>query len=79
MNRGISISILEPDEEENKETSLTIGKSFDPLLTYRFKTFYEILGKAYYEYKKYLKEKLNLDGKEDFMEIGISIIGENIF
>ena len=35
-------------------------------MTYRFKTFYEILGKAYYEYKKYLKEKHNLDGKEDF-------------
>jgi hypothetical protein len=66
MNRGISISIPEPNEEDNAETSLTIGKSYDEHLAERYKSFYENLGLIYYEYKQYLKEKQNLDGKEDF-------------
>ena len=66
MNRGISISIPEPDEEDNRETSLTIGKSYDELLAIRYKEFFENLGKSYYEYKKYLKENHNSKGKEDF-------------
>ena len=66
MNRGISISIPEPDEEDNKETSLTIVKSYDELLANRYKSFFENLGTAYYNYKSYLKEGFNRDGKEDF-------------
>ena len=66
MNRGISISIPEPDEDDNKETSLTIGKSYDEILANRYKNFFENLGKAYFEYKNYLKKEHNLDGKEDF-------------
>ena len=66
MNRGISISIPEADEEDNMETSLTIGKSYDEKLAIRYKNFFENLGKSYYKYKLYLKQKHNLDGKEDF-------------
>ena len=66
MNRGISISIPEPNEEDNSETSLTIGKSYNEHLAERYKKFYENLGLIYFEYKNYLKEKLNANGKEDF-------------
>jgi len=66
MNRGIYISIPEPDEEDMKETALTIGKSYNEILAEKYRVFFENLGKTYYEYKKYLKEKHNLDGKEDF-------------
>ena len=66
MNRGISISIPEPDVEDNKETSLTIGKSYDEILAIRYKDFFENLGKSYYDYKDYLKKHHNSDGKEDF-------------
>ena len=66
MNRGISISIPEPDEEDNKETSLTIGKSYNEIIAIRYKEFFENLGKSYYEYKNYLKKNHNSDGKEDF-------------
>ena len=66
MNRGISISIPEPDEDDNKETSLTIGQSYDEILANRYKDFFENLGTAYFEYKKYLKEGYNADGKADF-------------
>ena len=66
MNRGISLSIPDPDEEDNKITALTIGSSFNKGLEKSYKNIYENLGKAYYLYKKYLKEKHNSDGKEDF-------------
>ena len=66
MNRGISISIPEPDEEDVKETALTIGNSFDEALALRNKSFLENLGISYYNYKQYLKKNHSLDGKEDF-------------
>ena len=66
MNRGISISIPEPDEEDIKNTSLTIANSYDNNLEIKYKIFFENLGEAYFKYKEYLKEKHNFDGKEDF-------------
>ena len=66
MNRGISISIPELNEEDNKETSYIIGKSYNENLADQYKLFLENLGMTYFSYKKYLKEKHNLDGKEDF-------------
>ena len=66
MNRGISISIPEPDEEDNKETAFTIGSSYDEIMSLKYKNFFENLGKSYYMYKQYLKEKHSQDGKADF-------------
>jgi hypothetical protein len=66
MNRGISISIPEPDEEDNKLTALTIGQSYKNNLDIDYKSIYERLGSAYYKYKEYMRKKHNLDGKEDF-------------
>ena len=66
MNRGISISIPEPDEKDIEETSLIIGKSFSEILANRYKNFFENLGKIYFNYKQYLKQNHNADGKEDF-------------
>ena len=66
MNRGISISIPEPDEEDNKDTAFTIGNSYDENMSLRYKSFFENLGISYYNYKQYLKENHSIDGKEDF-------------
>ena len=66
MNRGIFISIPEPDEEDTINTSLTIAKSFNENLAEKHNVFFKNLGKTYYNYRKYLKTKHNLDGKEDF-------------
>ena len=66
MNRGISISIPEPDEEDNKETAFTIGNSYDEVMADRYKNFFENLGICYFKYKKYLKENHSIDGKDDF-------------
>ena len=66
MNRGLFISIPEPDKEDIQMTAFTIGKSFNKILAEKNKDFFENLGIIYYNYKQYLKEKHNLDGKEDF-------------
>ena len=63
MNRGMQLSIPEPDKEDTKNTAFTIGKSYDETLAKTFKSFYEDLGVAYYRYKRYLQKK---SGKEDF-------------
>ena len=65
MNRGISISIPEPDEEDNKDTSFTIGNSYDEVMAGRYKNFFENLGISYFNYKKYLKINHSSDGKDE--------------
>jgi len=66
MNRGLHISIPELDEEDIIITSKTIAESYNKELVSKFSSFFENLGKTYYEYKLYLKQKHHLDGKEDF-------------
>ena len=50
MNRGISISIPEPDEEDNKETALTIGKSYNETLVGKYKYDFYFFNKVLYNY-----------------------------
>ena len=66
MNRGIFISIPDLNEDEIKETSLTIGESYDESLAQKYSQLYKDLGSAYYKYKNILKTNYNSDGKEDF-------------
>ena len=66
MNRGISISIPDLSKEDNIETSLTIGKSYDENLAVRYEQLFKTLGLVYYEYKDYLNKNYRTDGKQDF-------------
>ena len=66
MNRGMYLSIPEPTEKDVQETSLTIGKSYNMDIANENTMFYENLGLTYYNYKKYLQDFHNQDGKEDF-------------
>ena len=66
MNRGIFISIPEPEEDDIKNTSITIGKSYNEILAEKNKDFFENLGEIYLSYKSYLKKYHLYDGKEDF-------------
>ena len=66
MNRGITISIPDLSEEDNIETSLTIGKSYNENLATRFEQYYKDLGSAYYEYRNYLKNNYLTDVRQDF-------------
>ena len=66
MNRSIFIFIQDYDQDEINNISLSIGESYDKLLIKEYKSFYENLGKAYFNYKEYLKKNHNLDGKYNF-------------
>ena len=66
MNRGISISIPEPDEEDNKETAFIIGNSYDEKMALTYRSFFENLGKSYFNYKQILRANYSFNGKDDF-------------
>ena len=55
MNRGIHLSIPEPDKEDLSETALAIAKSYDPRLIQDYKEYFEYLASTYFEYKEELK------------------------
>ena len=55
MNRGIHISIPEPDEEDLQETAQEIAKSYDQRLLFDYKNYFINLALSYYQYKEKLK------------------------
>ena len=66
MNRGIYLSIPEPEKDDIALTAYTIGKSYDETLVEEYKKLYENLGLGYYDYKSYLKKEHCQDGKDEF-------------
>jgi len=66
MNRGIHISISEPDEKDDQFTALSIAESYDEEMKNKYSLFFTELGITYNNYKEYLKNYHSLDGKENF-------------
>ena len=66
MNRGIHISISDPNQEDNIQTALAIADSYDQTLRIDYNQFFSNLALIYYQYKQYLKKYHGKDGKEDF-------------
>ena len=66
MNRGIFISIPDPDELDVKKTSYDIAKSYHEILAIKNKEFFNNLGKVYYDYKQFLNVQHKFDKKKDF-------------
>ena len=70
MNRGLILSITEPDWEDAKFTAYSIGMSYNLFLANTFKSYYESLGDIYYYYKQYLMSQitngLEFHGNRDF-------------
>jgi hypothetical protein len=66
MNRGMFLSIPEPEEDDTKETAFIIGKSYDDQLGELYKNLYQNLGITYFRYKKFLLENHSDDEKKDF-------------
>jgi len=56
MNRGIHLSIPEPDEQDLIDTALAIAESYDPRLKQNYKKYYEYVSSSYFKYKKVLRE-----------------------
>ena len=65
MNRGLYLSIPEPDKEDAQHTSYTIGESYDYELASNYKTIYDNIGEIYVDYKGYLKIQFD-NGFEEF-------------
>ena len=66
MNRGITIEIPEPNEEDIKTTSIIIAKSYlDENLENNTK-FFENLGLSFYKYKQEFKKNNIIKKYEDF-------------
>eukprot|EP00833_Pecoramyces_ruminatium_P004169 jgi/Orpsp1_1/1178201/evm.model.c7180000064404.1 len=55
MNRGIHISIPEPDEDDLITTALSIAGSYNSKLNKYYIKEFEYLALTYYKYKKYLR------------------------
>ena len=70
MNRGIFLSIVEPDENDLIKTANTIANSYDDRLTIKFKSIFEKLARSYKQYLIVIKEKYtdykNFHGLRDF-------------
>ena len=55
MNRGIHLSITEPDKEDLIDTALSIAESYEQRLIQDYKIYFEYLASTYFEYKEKLK------------------------
>ena len=56
MNRGIYLSIPQPDLENLKKTAQIIAQSYNEKIAEQYKDFFENLAITYYEYKKQLTD-----------------------
>ena len=72
MNRGIYLSIPEPDLEDLQKTAIIIAKSYDNKLN-KYSTFFNNLAEVYYKYKFYLKTNktnyIDFHGSRDFYNL----------
>ena len=57
MNRGIYLSIPEPEEDDLIKTALSIAESYHNKLEINFKDCYVSLAKGYFDYREYRKKK----------------------
>ena len=64
MNRGLYLSIPQPDKEDLQLTAQTIAESYNKDLAQKNKELFDALALTYYEYKKELSTKYTI--KEDF-------------
>ncbi len=70
MNRGIFLSIPEPDEKDLKNTARTIVESYNVSLIINYKDLFENLAISYQKYLNYIEENYssykNFHGLRDF-------------
>ena len=74
MNRGIHLSIQEPDENDLTYTAITIAKNiFEEIEIENYKNLIINLTKSYFEYKNFIKNKCvsnyNFHGLRDFYNL----------
>ena len=83
MNRGLYLSIPDPEEKDVQLTSYIIGESYDADLATNYKKLYENVGEIYYNYKQHIMSQFNngfeeFHGNRDFYHL-VKNVGNNIF
>ena len=69
MNRGVSITIPDPEKDDAILTAITIARSYSEILEIKYSSIFEGLGEKYYEYKERLMGSINykfFHGNRDF-------------
>ena len=67
MNRGLTINIPDPNENDIQKTSITIAESYlGKNLEKNIKLFFENLGSCYYKYKQEFIKNKEIKKYEDF-------------
>ena len=72
MNRGLYLSIPQPDLEDLKQTAQTIAESYNIQLAQKHKDLFENLAITYHDYKKKLSQynkKEDFHGSRDFYHL----------
>ena len=82
MNRGIILSVPEPDQQDLINTGNTIANSYNEFLTSTHSQLYNNLSITYYKYKNQLKnysekKKQDFHGSRDFYH-SIKIVAKNL-
>ena len=80
MNRGIYLSISEPDEEDLKKTAITIANSYNKKITNKNIDLYNNIATTYFKYKNELNnyiDKKEFHGSRDFYYL-VKIIAKNL-
>ena len=57
MNRGIYLSIPEPEKDDLINTALSVAKSYFYNLDTNYKAYYEALAKSYFYYREHRKKE----------------------
>ena len=63
MNRSVFLSVSEPDEDDLKETAITISEEFEDGLVIKYQTVFENLSKFLFK-KEVLNQILILNSME---------------
>ena len=73
INSALNLSITDYDIQDLEETALSIAEALDLDLSNKYKDFFEILAKTYYEYILYnqnsIKENKDFHGNRDFYNL----------
>ena len=70
MNKTLNLAITDYDVEDLEETAFSIAKALDEELTNRYKEYFEILAKTYFDYYQscqyLIQENKDFHGNRDF-------------
>ena len=79
MNRGIYLSVSEPDEKDWIETAIEIANSYNENLGFKYEDIFKLLALSYYQFIHYnpLSDNIDFHGARDFYHL-IKLTARNL-